>query len=193
MLAERAVYPACHLHSVIFTTGLSAYANSLKSHIAVEKGSNIGKSKTTPKYTSNRAIVIFDETKHFKDVQLVGADVSFNAQDIHDYCPPTFLGDSPLGVSPFLPVSERRRFAISECVMRSVLDELKRKLQHIRSDAMDRKRIRCGLLKRKEPTWTEEYVKRSVKKKLGKSMFCEVCGVAIPSYSSVCTCSLCYE
>ena len=62
--------------------------------------------------------------------------------------------------------------------------ELKRKLQHIRSDAMDRKRMRCGL-KQKEPTWSEEYVKRSVKKKLEKSMFCEVCGLAIPSYSSV--------
>ncbi|KAM7456341.1 hypothetical protein BLSTO_02903 [Blastocystis sp. subtype 1] len=121
------------------------------------------KTSTTQKYTSNRSIRILDETKHVKEVLL----------DIHDYCPPVFLGDSPIGVSPFIPVTERKH----------VLDELKRKLQHIRSDAMDRKRMRCGL-KQKEPTWSEEYVKRSVKKKLEKSMFCEVCGLAIPSYSS---------
>ena len=67
------------MNSVIFTTGLSAYANSLKSHITVEKGNKTVKSKTTPKYTSNRAIMIFDETKHFKDVQLVCTDTPYDA------------------------------------------------------------------------------------------------------------------
>lgn len=38
-----------------------------------------------------------------------------------------------------------------------------------------------------ECSWNEGYMKRSVKKKMQKSMFCEVCGVKIPSYLEVST------
>ena len=36
-----------------------------------------------------------------------------------------------------------------------------------------------------EKSWTEGYVRRSMKKKLAKTLFCEVCISKIPSYLEV--------
>ena len=60
----------------------------------------------------------------------------------------------------------------------------KRKLLHLRSDAALKRNLRQGIVS-ESTNWSEGYVRRSVKKKVQKAMFCEVCGVKIASYLEV--------
>ena len=61
------------------------------------------------------------------------------------------------------------------------IDDWKRKLLHLRSDAALKRNLRQGIVS-ESTNWSEGYVRRSVKKKVQKAMFCEVCGVKIASY-----------
>lgn len=65
------------------------------------------------------------------------------------------------------------------------IDDWKRKLLHLRSDAALKRNLRQGIVS-ESTNWSEGYVRRSVKKKVQKAMFCEVCGVKIASYLEVC-------
>ena len=58
------------------------------------------------------------------------------------------------------------------------IDDWKRKLLHLRSDAALKRNLRQGIV--------SESTNWSVKKKVQKAMFCEVCGVKITSYLEVC-------
>ena len=59
-------------------------------------------------------------------------------------------------------------------------------MYHLKSEAIIKKNLKKGIMKPSGPNWTEDYVRRSVKKKKMKAMFCEVCCVRIPNYLEVC-------
>lgn len=143
------------------------------------------KKPDSAKYSHNRLpICIRDSTHHYGDVKLVWSDV---------HCDEGHGGVLSSGVSPRLSGGDlslhsaelSSQVAVHPLLQRRQLDDWKRKLLHLRNDAALKRNLRNGIVSAESRNWSEGYVRRSVKKKMQKSMFCEVCGVKIASYLEV--------